>query len=162
MKTLTIESGGLPAEVVQEVAAANLPNLEYLELWLGTDEYGGDARIEDLQPILSGQAFPKLKYLGLRDSEKADALAHAIANAPITSRIQVLDLSLGNLSDEGANALAVAPAIRRLRKLNISHHYCSDEAVAKLMALGIEVDASNRQEPVRDDGEVYRYIAVSE
>ncbi len=40
---LTIESGGLPAAVVREVASAHLPALEHLELWLGEENYGGDA-----------------------------------------------------------------------------------------------------------------------
>jgi hypothetical protein len=31
---------------------------------LGTDDYGGDATVEDLAPILAGNLFPKLTYLG--------------------------------------------------------------------------------------------------
>jgi hypothetical protein len=46
LKSLIIESGGLPAQVVRDVAAATLPALEHLELWLGTEEYGGDAPID--------------------------------------------------------------------------------------------------------------------
>jgi hypothetical protein len=159
LKTLIIESGGLPAEVVREIASAQLPELEHLQMWLGTDYYGGNAHVDDLQPILSGQAFPKLKYLGLRDSEIADLLAQALTMAPITERIRELDLSLGNLSDVGATALAASPAVRRLSKLNISHHYCSEEAVQQLLSLDIEVDATDPQTP-DNDGD--RYIAVSE
>lgn len=162
LKSLIVESGGLPAAVVQQVAAAELPALEHLELWLGTDEYGGDADIKDLQPILSGQLFPKLKYLGLRDSEMADRVAAAVATAPITQRIEELDLSLGNLSDVGAQALLASPAIAKLRKLNLSHHYCSDEIIAQFKALPIEVDVSEQLTPDEDDTAVYRFIAVSE
>ena len=32
--------------------AAELPNLEHLELWLGTDSYGGDATVADLADLL--------------------------------------------------------------------------------------------------------------
>ncbi|HEU5116703.1 MAG TPA: hypothetical protein VFT74_08530, partial [Isosphaeraceae bacterium] len=67
LKALVIESGGLPGEVVRSVCAAEFPNLEHLELWLGSGGYGGDTSSEDLAPILSGTVFPRLKYLGLRD-----------------------------------------------------------------------------------------------
>jgi len=162
LKTLIIESGGLGSKVVQQVFEANLPNLEHLELWLGTDDYGGDTTVEDLEPLLDGVLFPKLSYLGLRDYESVDALAQAIGSAPILDRIKVLDLSLGNLSDEGGEALLASPKIRQLEKLDLHHHYLSDDMIAKFKALGIEVDLSERQEADEDGDEIYRYIAVSE
>jgi hypothetical protein len=162
LKSLIVQSGGLGANVVREVAAAELPELEYLELWLGTDEYGGDATVADLAPILEGGLFPKLKYLGLRDSEIANDIARAVATAPVVERIRVLDLSLGVLTDEGAAALLASPAIARLEKLDVHHHYCSEEMTAKLQSLGVEVDASERKDPDRYGDEVWRYVAVGE
>lgn len=163
LRTLVVQSGGLPGSVVRQVAAANLPELTHLELWLGTDDYGGDSTLDDLAPILAGDRFPKLQYLGLRDSENADAIAAAVARSPIIERIRVLDLSLGTLGDEGATALLESPAVARLEKLDIHHHYCSDAMVAKLQGIGIEVDASEVQEPDEDrSGEESRYVAVSE
>ncbi len=35
LKTLIVETGGMPTNVIEEVGAANLPALEHLELWLG-------------------------------------------------------------------------------------------------------------------------------
>ena len=162
LRALIVQAGGLPRQVVQEVGAAHLPALRHLELWLGTEQYGGDATVDDLAPILSGNLFPRLAYLGLRDSEIADEIAFAVAVAPILERIAVLDLSLGTLSDAGAAALLASPAITRLRKLDIHYHFCSEEMVAKLMALPLEVDAGDPQEPDEDDGEIYRYVAVGE
>jgi hypothetical protein len=162
LKTLIVQAGGLPRTVVQEIAAANLPEARHLEIWLGTDAYGGDATVQDLAPILSGNLFPKLEYLGLRDSEIADEVAFAVAVAPILERIQVLDLSLGTLTDAGAAALLASPAIATLRKLDIHYHFCSEEMVARLQGLPVEVDAREPQEPDRYDGEVQRYVAVGE
>lgn len=162
LQTLIVEAGGLPGSVVREIAAAELPALRHLELWLGTEQYGGDATRDDLAPILSGRQFPALEYLGLRDSEMADEVAAAVANAPVLERVAVLDLSLGALSDAGATALLASPAVARLRKLDIHHHYCSDEMVGRLKALPIEVDADDPQEADEDGGEVYRYVAVGE
>ncbi len=162
LASLVIQSGGLPASVVREVAAADLPALTHLELWLGDEGYGGDASIDDLGPILMGDRFPRLSYLGLRDSERADDIAIAVAQAPVLERIEILDLSLGTLSDTGAAALLNSPAVRRLRRLDIHHHYCSPATVRQLEELGIEVDASDPQEPDEYDGELHRYVAVSE
>lgn len=162
LKSLVIESGGLPAGVVREVGAAELPALEHLELWLGEEQYGGDATIDDLAPILSGALFPRLRYLGLRDAERADEIAAAVAAAPVTERIRVLDLSLGTLSDQGGMALLASPAVAHLEKLDIHHHFCSDAMVEKLEALGIAVDASDPQKEERSNGDTWRYVAVGE
>ncbi len=158
LKTLIIECGGLPASVLREIASATFPALEHLELYLGTDNYGWDGSIDDLQPLLSGELFPKLTYLGLRDSEIADEVAAAVAAAPIVERIKVLDLSLGTLTDAGAQALLESPLVAKLEKLDLHHHFCSDEMAQRLSALPPEVDVSDKQAEEDD----YRYVAVSE
>jgi hypothetical protein len=160
LQSLMIESGGLSAAVVRQVAAARLPELEHLELWLGTPDYGGDATVDDLKPILAGHLFPKLRYLGLRDSELADEVAAAVAQAPVLGRLKELDLSLGILSDQGAAALLASPAVARLEKLDIHHHYVTKGMVKKLQGLGITVDASEPQKP--EGWYKDRYVAVSE
>jgi hypothetical protein len=162
LKTLIVETGGLPRQVVREVCAAELPALEHLELWLGSDARGGDAALDDLAPILSGGLFPRLTTLALRDCEWADDLAVALADAPILARIKSLDLSLGTLGDRGALALAAAPVAAGLESIDIHHHFVSDDAVAKLNALGPRINAEDRQEPPRGLDEEYRYVAVSE
>lgn len=162
LRELIVESGGLAAQVVRGILAGHLPRLEHLELWLGDQGYGATTTVEDLAPILEGTALPALRYLGLRNSDIADALADALAKAPIVGRIQTLDLSLGNLSDEGAKALLESPAVRSLRKLDLHHHYLSDTMVAALAGLGIDVDTGEQCEPDEYDGESYRYIAHAE
>jgi len=162
LKSLIIQSGGLGAAVTRAAIGADLPALEHLELWLGTPDYGGNTAITDLAPLLSGTHFPRLHYLGLRDSEIADQIAIAVAQAPILERIRVLDLSLGTLSDEGAAALLASPLVARLAKLDIHHHYCSNETVAQLQQLGIKVDTSEQEETDEDDGRIWRYVAVGE
>jgi hypothetical protein len=159
LRTLIVETGGLDVSVVRQVAAAVLPKLEHLELWLGTDGYGANWQLEDLAPILSGSQFPALKRLGLRDSDKADDVAKAVAGSALLGRIQVLDLSLGVLSDEGAEALLASPSVKRLKRLDLRHHYVSEPVVRRLQGLGIDVDVSEAQPASGDDG---RFVAVSE
>jgi hypothetical protein len=158
LRTLTIECGGLPRSVLAEIAAANFPSLETLELYLGDNNYGWDGSVADLDPILSGRLFPKLKYLGLRDSSEADEVAAAVARAPIVERLEVLDLSLGTLGDVGAEALLASPAIRKLKKLDLHRHFISEEVSARLATLPCEVNLEDPQDEEDND----RYVAISE
>ncbi|MEV0459967.1 STM4015 family protein [Catellatospora methionotrophica] len=162
LRSLTIESGGLPADVVRAVAECDLPALTHLELWLGTENYGGDATVDDLAPILAGTRLPALTSLALRDAEIADLVAVALAGAPVVARLRELDLSLGMLSDEGAAALLAGQPLTHLRKLDLHHHFIGapvlERLTAELAASGVELDASGADERDWDD----RYIAVSE
>jgi hypothetical protein len=146
---------------VRALTRAELPALEHLELWLGEENYGGSVRVADLTPLLSGQLFPNLKYLGLRNSEIADEIAAALLHAPVLDRIRVLDLSMGTLGDEGAAALLANPAVAKLELLDVHHHFCSEEMVARLGQLGIKVNTDERQNPDEYDGD-WRYVAVGE
>jgi hypothetical protein len=158
LKSLVIETGGLPVSVIREVSTADLPELEHLELWLGSATYGWDGTVDDLQPILSGRLFPKLEYLGLRDCEVADELTAVIVNSPLVRRIRTLDLSLGNLGDEGFRALTMLPRDGRLKTLDLHHHFASQKMIDEVQRLGFEVDASDVQRPT-DWG---RFVAVAE
>ncbi len=157
LKALIIESGGLRREVIAQICNLELPALEYLELWLGRDDYGGTSSIEDLMPIISGNLFPKLKYLGLRNSEYSDDIAFAIAQSPVIEQIVELDLSMGTLGDEGAKALLNCPAINQLDTLNVSDNCLTGQMVTQLKQLDIEVIAGIRQK-----GSSYRYCSVAE
>ncbi len=162
LKELVIETGGLASSIIHAVIAASLPNLEKLELWLGTDEYGWDGDPLVLVPLLESTHFPKLKVLGLRDSEVADEIAAMVVESPLMEQLDELDLSLGTLGDDGARALVESPLVKRLKRLNLSHHYISDAVAGELKQLGIEIDLSDPQEEDEDDDETYRYVAVSE
>ena len=160
LKELVVQTGGLPKKVVQEVLAADLPNLEHLELWLGDEGYGADTDVDDFSQLLAGSLFPKLKYLGLCNSEYSDELAKALAEAPVMDRIETLDLSSGTLGDEGAEALLASGKLAGLKKLDVHHHYLSDACMKKLSALACEVNLDEQEDADENDGD--RYVAVSE
>lgn len=138
LKALIVESGGLSHQSINHICKLELPALEYLELWLGSDYYGGDSSISDLMPIISG-AFPKLKYLGLRNSGYSNNIAFAIANSSIIENLVELDLSIGTLNDDGAKALLDCPVINSLDTLNISNNNVSNMMIQRLEQLEIEV-----------------------
>ena len=60
LKALIVETGGLNSQTVNEICNLNLPELEHLELWFGTEEYGGDCSVENIKPIIDDLIFPKL------------------------------------------------------------------------------------------------------
>lgn len=176
LRVLTFESGGLPGGVVRAVAASDLPALEHLELWLGVPDYGGDATVEDLAPILAGTRLPPITYLGLRNAVIVDDVARALADAPVVAGLHTLDLSLGILTDDGAAVLLAGQPLTHLKTLDLHHHYLSEQMAARCVAElpTVAVDVSDRREEEREEYEededddeeyeveVYRYVAVSE
>ncbi|WP_444962528.1 STM4015 family protein [Nocardiopsis sp. M1B1] len=171
LRSLTLQSGGLPGRVVREVASSGLPALEHLELWLGVWDYGGDTYPQDLAPALSGEVFPRLRYLGVRNAEGADGWIPALAEAPAVKHLEVLDLSLGIFTDRGARELVDrAEAFSGLRRLDLHHHFLSEEMEERVRAAfagtGVEIDLSDRLEPEQDEDddedEPYYYTAAAE
>jgi hypothetical protein len=160
LQVLRFESGGLPAAVVRAAGESDLPALTRLELWLGSDQYNGDATVADLAGILSGERLPALRHLGLQDSEIQDEIAAAIAAAPIVARLESLNLSMGTLTDDGAEALLSGQPLTHLARLDLHHHYLSEPMIGRVTAAlpGVEVDLTDRQEADDD----WRYIAVAE
>lgn len=163
LRKLVLEAGGLSSAVVGEVVSARLPRLEHLELWLGTEECGGDTCLADLAPLLAGEGFESLSSLGLRNSSITDQIASGLAAAPLLARLKVLDLSLGTLGDEGALALLKSSRLSGLRKLDLHCHFMTDNVVAQLRKLPCEVILTGQQQPDDwGDGEFHRYVSVSE
>ncbi|MGB3640197.1 MAG: HEAT repeat domain-containing protein [Rivularia sp. (in: cyanobacteria)] len=138
LKALTIESDGLKREIFNQVCQLELPALEYLELWTGSKYYISASDIKNIIPRIYYR-FPKLKYLGLRNSEYSDEIAFALVDFPIIENLIELNLSSGCLTDEGAEGLLNSPAIHQLDTLDISDNYLSDEMVERLTQLDIEV-----------------------
>lgn len=160
LRRLELESGGLPAATVRAVGASDLPRLERLDLWLGDPDYSGDATVDDLAEILGGARLPALTRLGLRNARDGDALAAAVATAPVVARLAHLDLSMGAVGDDGVRALLAGQPLTHLATLNLRHHFVSPDLAARLTAAlpGVAVDLEERQ--AEDDGN--RYVAVSE
>jgi hypothetical protein len=144
---LTVETGGLRRATIREIFLCGFPNLERLQLLLGEEHYGFDANVDDLVPVLSGRLYPRLRYLGLCDSVIADEIAAVAVNSPIVRRLEVLDLSMGNLTEQGARSLLRLPG-GSLKRLDISHHYVPQGVIDELRrTLPFEVVADDPQDP---------------
>ncbi|WP_411080283.1 STM4015 family protein [Streptomyces sp. cmx-18-6] len=165
LKSLRFESGGLPGSLVRAVAASELPALERLDLWFGSSWYGGDATVDDVRPVLSGGTFPRLRRLGLQNSEIQDEIAAAVASAPVVAQLESLALSMGTLSDTGGEALLNGQPLNHLSTLDLRHHYLTDPVLDRVRAACAPavVEAGEAEEDDGDpDEEPERYVAVSE
>ncbi|MEW2071528.1 STM4015 family protein [Streptomyces sp. NPDC007346] len=166
LRSLTVQAGGLPVQVVRGVLDSELPALERLDLWLGVSAYDGDTEVADLAPLLSGTRFPGLHHLGLRNSELQNEIAAALASAPVVARLRTLDLSNGTLGDEGAAALLEGQPLTHLDELDLHHHFLTEAMEQRVRSAlephGVRVDLSERNEPWRGRGLESRYTAVSE
>jgi len=165
LKSLRFESGGLPGDLVRAVAASELPALRRLDLWFGSSWYGGDATLADLGPILSGGTFPRLRHLGLQNSEVQDEIAAAVASAPVVAQLETLALSMGTLSDTGGEALLNGQPLNHLSTLDLRHHYLTEAVLDRIRAACAPavVEGDEAEEDYGDpDDEPERYVAVSE
>lgn len=160
LRTLVLQSGGLPASTIRALAECEFPELTHLEIYLGHPRYGGDATIEDLAPLLEAGRFPRLRHLGLKDSMIQDEVAAAVARAPIVAQLESLDLSLGTFGDEGAAALLAGQPLDHLRELDLGHHYLSAPMQSRLRQAwpSVRIGLADEQQ---EDG-WGRYIAVAE
>ena len=163
LKAIVIETGGLRQETIAQISALNLPELEHIELWLGSRRYEGNSSVNDLMPIFSGKLFPMLSYLGLRNSEYSDDIARAVVNTPAIEFLKVLDLSMGTLTDAGAEVLLNCPAVDQLDILNVEDNFLSEAMIERLSKLNCQIISYNqKQEKEARDDRYKRYCSVSE
>ena len=160
LKSLEIICGGIPKEVLNDIANSNLPNLEKLNLYIGVDNYGFDGDMEDIKKVIENDSFKNLKYLGLGDSEEEDKIVKIVLESKIIQQLEVLDFSNGTLSDKGGQViLDNKDKLLNLKKLDLHYHFLSDEKMDAISKLPIEVDLDDQQE---NDEEYGNYPMLTE
>lgn len=163
LEKIVIQSGGMPSQILHQLAKSSLPNLTHLELWLGSDNYGWNGDISDVQLLYSRDLFPKLAYLGLKNSEIANDIALSLKDAEILNGVKELDLGKGTMTDEGAQGLIDnLGAYSSLKILTLKSNYLSSEMIEKLRAgLTIKKIETKDQKDIDEDPD-YRYVDVGE
>jgi hypothetical protein len=149
----------MPLSVYRQVAGGEFPSLQRLELWLGTDGYGGEIRAEHLSDLLSGKLFPDLKHLALCNSDVQDDVAVAVAGSELVNWLTSLDLSMGTIGDRGGEALIASPAVCAMASVDLHHHYFSDSMMDRLKTALKNVNLKEAEGEADEDD---RYVAVSE
>lgn len=159
LKRLEVITGGMSADCLRSFANAKLPAATYIDLWLGSSNYGAGGTALDLAPLLAGTHVPTLEHLGLMNSELSDEICAALSTSAILPRLTELSLAYGTMTDDGARALAANPAaIAHLRRLDISNNCMTEEGIALLRAACDGV-VGDEQKDADDEN---RYVSLSE
>lgn len=160
LESLEIICGGLPKTVISSIASAKLPNLKKLNLYLGIDDYGFDADIEDIEELLKNETFESLEYLGLGDSAIQDDVIKVVMESKIVKQLKTLDFSNGTASNEGAQMiLDNKDKLTNLEYLNLEYHFIDEEYMSELEKLPFEVNLKEKQD---NDEEYGNYPMLTE
>jgi uncharacterized protein (TIGR02996 family) len=160
LRHLELQTGGLPRDTLRAIVASELPELETLVVWTGSDGYGADTTADDVRALLR-MKLPKLTRLGICNAEHAHEWADDVLESPLLPQLQALDLSMGTFDDAAAERfVARSSALAHLDELDLRENLMGDEAAAALSSLARNVHVDG-QRPGDMDEEM-RYVAVSE
>lgn len=166
LKSLSIISGGTDKETLNDLINAQLPNLERIEIYLGVCDYGFNAEVKDIIPFTKRENFPKLKYLGLKNSEIQDEICEKVFEGDLIKDLRVLDLSLGTLGDKGAKViLDNIEKLSHLECFDLTYNYISEnllnEIGSKLKEYNVKFLSSQEDVDIDEDDE-WRYPYITE
>lgn len=157
LRSLEIISGGLPTEVVEDILASDLSNLEKLIIYVGVNDYGFMDDYQLFRPLFSKERFPKLKYLGIVNSDEQNQIVELFLESDILPQLETMDISAGTLTDEGAQLLLDnVDKIAHLNFINMRYNYLTKEMKKKLQQLPMKIDVSESEDP--EDDWVYPMI----
>ncbi len=160
LERLVVQTCGLSQRNVAAIANGDLPALDRLEIWFGSEDYGNDNTFESIESILQSTKWPTLTHLGLMNCPVADGICERVGASKIIETISSLDLSLGTVTDDGARALLQhRAALAHLRTIDLSQTYVTAGMVAELQSIGPTIIATEMRE---DEGPEYRYVVVAE
>lgn len=166
LKKLAIICGGIGSDLLQDILKAEFPRLEHLELYIGVQDYGFDGDISNLEAFMKRENFPKLKYLGLKNSDIQDEICEKILDSDIIKDLEVLDLSFGTLSDKGAELIIEnTDKLSQLKKLDLTYNYISDKLVKEVTKSFSNLRTQlliDRHEAEIDEEDDWRYPYITE
>jgi uncharacterized protein (TIGR02996 family) len=155
LRDFALVTSGLAPDTLRAITSARWPELERLVLWLGSEDAGGGATLDDLAPILAARGLGKLRHLGLCNADNTDSIGEALAGSPIAAQLESLDLSYGTLTDIGA--LSLAGQFPKLRRLDVRECFLHPGVLEDARWQGIELVAQPQRDPAFG-----RYAAVTE
>jgi uncharacterized protein (TIGR02996 family) len=163
LRSFGVETGGLSSAATRAISSARWPQLERLHVYFGSDNYGAEASIDDIVPILAARGLAKLRHLGLMNAEFSDEIAEQLGRSKVLRQLETLDLSLGTLGERGARAiLAQRDRFAHLKQLDLADNFIPDDLCAELSRVCGSVSIGDQEEPDEWDGEEHRYVSVGE
>ncbi|MDJ0733180.1 MAG: hypothetical protein QNJ47_03690 [Nostocaceae cyanobacterium] len=116
------ENGNLGQLITKDICTLDLPNLEYLEMWVGYSYKGYE---EDKIIANISEYFPNLKYLGIHYIYNTNLFVEELVKSSLIEPLRVLEITDGDMTDEGLEYLLNSPDVNNLHTLNISRNYIS-------------------------------------
>ncbi len=174
LRELWIETGGFDKKNVEQIANANAPKLETLNLWFGQDNYGCDLQLKHYASLIEAlpKKFPKLKRLGLANCTYGNEVLELLAKSKIVKQVETLDVSKSHITTAGLQALGDnAKAFKHLGVLDLSECLldAAGKKLAKPMAKKVELDdqddpSDHQPDPDHpdEDDSWWRYSRVGE
>jgi uncharacterized protein (TIGR02996 family) len=109
--------------------------------------------LSNLKHIANAPHLVSLTNLRFSLSDAGDAGIDVLIQSGLLCRLEVLDLSYGNVTDAGASALAAALTDRphRLRLLNLRENALTDTGIATLQTLGLDLRVGEQHDPADRD-----------
>jgi hypothetical protein len=142
LKSLVIETASMNTKSLTQICGMNLPNLEYFQVWLGTQAWNQDIILD---PILK-MNVPQLKYLGICCYEEIDKSISTLLDSPILTNLVILDLEAGTMTDDGAAQIADSPKLQHLKLLNVSRNYLSQSGIDWLREASFTVESTTQED----------------
>lgn len=157
-------TGGMSPLCARGIATAQIPAIQHLEIYYGDPNYGGNATIDDVKPLLDRGDLTKLRYLGLKNSMFANEIARLVGNAKVLENLETLDLSLGTMTDEGAKLLADSAAgLAHLKTLNLERNFLTAAGIELVKNICPTVLTGAQEKPYeRSNGELRYFVSVAE
>jgi uncharacterized protein (TIGR02996 family) len=157
LRELEVVTGGMSAACLQAFANAKAPELESMDLWLGSDNYGATGTAADLEPLLAGAGVPKLRQLGIINSEIANTVIEPLANSRLLLQLVELDLAFGVLDDDGAQLLvANAKSFKHLKRIRLDKNCIGAASLEAIRAALPNAEIGTQKD------EDTRYVSLSE
>jgi hypothetical protein len=156
-------TGGLSSGCGRDIATAEMPAIQHLEIYYGDANYGGSCTISDVEPLLSRTDLPHLKWLGLKNSQFANDIAQAVIGAPLVAGLTTLDLSHGAMTDEGARILSDGRAkLAHLECLDLTRNFLTDAGKALVAGICRKVVVESQEQPYDRGGELRYFVSIAE
>jgi hypothetical protein len=148
LKTLILDDTNVN-RTISALHPLDFPELEYFEIWLNNTQ---DIlpTIKAIEPILSGKAAPRLKYLALCNCHTVDDSIEMILQSPIIEKLAVLDFRMGLMTDRSVEHILDCKKIENLKILNVSNNCISHIGMRQLQQLHCNIESGKQYRSLKD------------
>lgn len=132
LKELRFASPQLSDELVDDLAQADLPNLERLYFNLQDGEQYAYVDDREIAPLFQNVKLKKLSKISFVGCFYLDSVVRTFANSPLSKQLTEIDFSKGALSSDGFDILFSGSSLSSLKVLNLKGVKMNDALKEKI------------------------------